>query len=61
MTMLKYAIVYSPDDGGYYADIWDTATGSTVKQTRLVKAEQKAKDAAIEFIKKQNKKDAPNA
>lgn len=31
-----YEVVYSPDDGGYYADIWWTKNGTTLATTSVM-------------------------
>lgn len=53
--MLKYEVIYSPDNGGYYAEIFDTETGETVKQTQLTIGPDFSETNAREFIEQYNK------
>lgn len=50
--MLKYEVIYSPDEGGYYAEVFDTETGSTVEQTQLTIGRDLTERNANEFIAK---------
>lgn len=45
MARFRIDTVYSPDDGGYYAEVVEQITGKTVYTTRIHKRER---DAQIE-------------
>lgn len=49
---MKTELVYSPDDGGWYVEIWDRNTGITLHVTRVFKDRHAARRAADKWIEK---------
>lgn len=47
---MRYSIIYSPDDGGYYGQIWSTETGKDLFITRVYRTREKAVQKVLKFI-----------
>ncbi len=45
-------LAYSPDEGGWYAEIYDPTTGKELWQSRVFKTEAAAKKAAERWLMK---------
>lgn len=47
---MRYDIVYSRHDGGYYAEVYDITSGKTVYTTTVYTSKDGARNAAAAFI-----------
>jgi hypothetical protein len=48
----KIDVIHSPDDGGYYADVWEAATGKDAHQTVVFGTPEDARDAAQRWVRR---------
>lgn len=46
----KIDVTYSPDDGGYYAEVWEMETGKDLYQTRIYESAEAAQADAKHWI-----------
>jgi hypothetical protein len=49
-----YDVIYSPDDGGYYCEIY-TYQGKTISRTRIYKTQKEAEEAVLKRFKRAHK------
>ena len=47
---MSISVVYSPHDGGYYAEVWDVRTGETLHTTSVVSTHEKATKLAMTWM-----------
>lgn len=46
----RMEIIFSPDDGGYYCEIWDRSTGKTLYTGKVQKTQLEAYQQGVQWM-----------
>jgi hypothetical protein len=52
-SFMRIHVIRSPDDGGWYAEVWWELTGKTEHTTRVYPTDEQSRKAALRWIRRQ--------